>query len=57
MAIGKTIVKRMASARETAMTIAKMICGGDVDSDLPAMAMAMAMAMVMVMVIALTIAI
>ena len=55
MAIGKTIVKRMASARETAMKIAKMICGGDVDSDLPAMAMAMAM--VMVMVIALTIAI
>ena len=49
VAIGKTIVKRMASARETAMTIAKMICDVDVDSDLPAMAMAM--------VIALTIAI
>ena len=47
MAIGKTIVKRMASTRETAMTIAKTICDGDVDSDLPAMAMAMAIALTM----------
>ena len=41
VAIGKTIVKRMASARETAMTIAKTICDGDVDSNLLAMAIAL----------------
>ena len=50
VAIGKTIVKRMASARETAMTIAKTICDGDVDSNLLAMAIALTMAIAVVLV-------